>query len=514
MKKENKCGSIDEVLVTLANESQDNRIAILTWLDGLSSDQDIELPRASAPLAPSDTMLICRRHAEQISICLSETDKVLSSFTPMQWRAKVISLIGEIVSNTSPTVLTELPPSLRRLFIWRSPHSGSSTWQPKMGSIKQLEPNPETAYFYRLVWQHYRSDSVQITATDRVCFVIGHDYTERIGMRSGTIRHRYNGSCLTDTSGRVFRVEDQSVSRLKLDGSVAWSSKLEVNSLHQGLFSTRHHIAIPDLDAIRCLDADDGHLVWSVPGDFNITGRQKDNLVVTTNTEDFELLTVRIQTGETRRIRRCSHHLVARWWREPYGVYLLAPRDQHEATQLLYFDSQNGTSQTYTLPPCRLRDGAVNSAALTIVLENEGNQLLCEVGLTQPTIRITVLGIPHTVERLIHVQDTRIVLLTTDRHLLCIDSRTQEVCWHQCLGDTPLDRLCQSCVHENHLLVPSTPPQIVYLRTGDVIGTIDSKLYEHAIPILVSSDRLMLKDDYGYIGLFALSGFLTPATVD
>ena len=149
-----------------------------------------------------------------------------------------------------------------------------------------------------------------------------------------------------------------------------------------------------------------------------------------------------------------------------------------------------------------------------MVLESEGRQLLCAVGLNPPSMRLTAIETSHAIEKVVHVGDKRIVLLTTDRHLICIDDSAAVIHWQQYFGNTPLQRLYQSCVHENHLLIPSTPPQILYLGTGDIIGTIDSKLYANAIPVLVNSDRVMLKDDYGYIGFFKLSGYIAPAHFD
>ncbi len=504
--------------MSLAKASLSNRIAILAWLDSLASNQHIELPYASAPLAPSDEVLICMRNHDLFSVCLGDAARVLHSFTAEQWQTKVTSLVHELVTQTSRHLMSELPPSLRRLFLWRASNpnakDSSSVDTLRLGALDPNQLQPETAYFYRLLWQHYRSDSVAITSNERVCFVIGHDQTERIGIRSGTVRQRYNGPCLTDTNGRVYTVEEGGFSRLKTDGSTLWATKIEISSLHQGLLSTARHLVVPDLHTIRCLDARDGHLLWTIAGEFNVSGLYGRHLIVSTETQDFELFTIDIHTGNVRKLVASSHHLVASWWRAPYGVYLLAPNGSHAATQLLYLDGRRGTTHQYSLPPCRPRGGASHTAGFTMVLESEGRQLLCEVGLTAPSIRLTAIAISHSIEQVIHVRDARIVLLSADGHLICLDSSAAVICWQQFFGNTPLERLRQSCVHESHLLIPSTPPQILHLRTGDIIGTIDSKLYANAIPVLVRSDRVMLKDDYGYIGLFELSGFITPAELD
>ena len=512
MKQENQLSAFAGRLVGLASDTTENRISVLKWLDELTNTHDLVERLASRPLDPSDDMLIAQRDESRVHLRLSHSDTPLFSCDAAELKAKAEGLLNWFITQSSISRLDDLPPSLRRLLIWRQPAATASGSKIELGVLNHDELNNETLYFYRLVWQHYRSDDIWITTNGRAYFVIGRTHTERIGARTGSVRHRYNTPCLTDNKGRLYAVREDKICRLKADGQALWHASLEIDSLHQGLYTYAHLLVIPNDEDLTCVNAHTGKQLWRQTEGLTVTGLYGPNLIGITHNDEPALVSVELQSGKTRHIKGEMAYTVATLWASPNAAFLIGSPQSDNVVKLLHLDATNHTIEHYNLPPCTLLGSKSHAEGFSIVLRSGSSDLLCELNFHHSRMTLTKLPNEYPVNKIVHATPNELLLLVDNCDFVCLNRDDGSHRWTLFFAETTLERLQLSCVHEDYLLVPSTPPKIIHWPTGRIVGTIDVPLYQHAVPLLIDADRIILKDDYGYIGVFELSGFIAPAS--
>lgn len=162
------------------------------------------MPFRSEPLLPSHQPLLWDRCDGGFVIHFGPDRECIFSCKFQDAPRLIETMIRQIGEEIPSHLMSELPAKLRRLVKWRS-----TVKPPLRGDARQVslsEPQSasgEVEFFYRLTWQHYRDDELRIVQGRRAYFMIGRDFTERIGIRSGRVRHRYHVPCIDDGRGAL-----------------------------------------------------------------------------------------------------------------------------------------------------------------------------------------------------------------------------------------------------------------------------------------------------------------------
>ena len=509
MKKETQPKTLEQCVLKLADVSISNRISILRWLDVLATDASPIFPLASGALLPNDDQLICQQTKHELRVFLSRQSKPIHALEQSKSHVFFGTLRQLLVKNTPPHTYARLPASLKRLYIWQKEHDTAK--QHTQGQIRLLDETVsanESAYFYRQVWQHYRSDKIAIVGHKKTCFFVGHEVTERISIRSGKVRHRYYGTCVVCPVGRVYRVEETRLSRLGADGTTLWTIALRIESLHQGLLGNYQHVVVADEGRITCLDARTGETRWQHDEGITIDHVDDTALYGTTTVVPFRLRKLNLLTGQVTTLYSKAEASLDCCWHDQFGIYFFSNNSTHRADHLTCFDLASSNTLEFQLAPSLLVACIGYDAGFMIVLEESNRQLLCHFARASHQLTVVELGLDDIIVELIHTTAEYVLMLSGASALICFDWREGTILWRESFAGTPTTRLKQARVHEQYLLVPSTPPRVILLTTGAKVGEIESQLYQHAIPVMVRDDTVVLRDDYGYTGSFELSGYI------
>ena len=510
VKQENQSVPSVQSIIDLARLSPQNRLHLLQWLDALSGFQKIPMPFRSEPLLPSHQPLLWDRNAGGFVIHFGPERECIFCCQFQDAPRLIETMIRQIGEEIPSHLMSELPAKLRRLVKWRSTVKPPLRADARQVSLSEPQSaSGEVEFFYRLTWQHYRDDELRIVQGQRAYFMIGRDFTERIGMRSGRVRHRYHVPCIDDGRGRLYSVEDRHLTRLRADGSPIWRTNIPIHALDHGLLSNHKHLLIPDVERLSCLSVKSGGLVWQkhfAVAVHHVGGKQLIGIHATD--KNTSVLKIEMHTGRTSSLCSWQGELIGVWWRHELGLYIMSGEGHQTLYQLQTIDPAKGDSYTFRLPPSE-PVGCVHYANKSLlVLGRDERQLLCLVTGHDKGPKIFPILSNQTIVDLIAGCSEGLIAVTEDSGIICVDISTGLASWHQVFHGTPTDRLGRAQIHGNYLLVPSTPPKIIFLPTGEIIGTISDKLYHNALPILIDNEGVILRDDYGYIGRFDLSGFI------
>ena len=508
MKDENQSVGITNVIQQLASLSAMNQEVALNWCDALLSRQHTDQVVESCRFDPKEETLHYDGH--QVSVLNASGDPIVKPcHCPTDG---LVRFVQKLLAKLSENHLEhQLPPRLRRLLMW-TPNAPLPA--PQQRPTLPTSLTHQTNVFYEHRWHYYRADSFTADVQNGVLLTIGKSFSERVQLADGQTLQRYDGACLLDQHGRIYGLEADHVSRFGNDGTRQWRQNYPYRGITKALLSSKDCVCLIDRENMVSFNTHNGRIEWQQPVSDDASHHVSENVLYElTLGERTALRMLPLATPKAQHICSIEAEAVGHWWSEK--SLLIATADQAGAISVMHMiDLENHKHYECRLPPSSIQDHRLNNAVHFLILDMVDGPHLCQwrKGKVQPTLKR--LPFDSAPAAFVHADNESMVIVSRDRRIFALETQSLKLRWTSAFAETNTTALRLSRMHRNLLVIPAAPPTLVESKTGAHLGQITDELYRFATPLLVDEQHLLLSDDSGYIGSFAISGHLSDVSLD